>query len=331
LKRDLLITVVAVIIIIAICFGLRAIHPNLTPPAGQSAAEATSSSAPSSSSPTATTAGNGAGAQVVMRVNGQPVTEREFELFLAAAPQQLQQVYASPQGRTMAAQELVKMKVLEQEGDRRGYDKDPQIAAQLGWAKANLTAAHTLQELAPNPSDAEIRAFYDKEKARFTQLQLSHILVAVEGGPVKARSGKTPTPEQGMQKAAMLAQQLKGGADFATLAKQYSDDPQSAERGGDVGQVAAEALPPEIQPVMGLKSGEVSQPIRSSMGIHIFKAGARTVAPFEQVKPFIAQQLRQQKAAAETERLSKTAKVELDPKFFPAPKASPQGADGVRP
>lgn len=61
------------------------------------------------------------------------------------------------------------------------------------------------------------------------------------------------------------------GEDFATLAKQFSEDPLAPE-GGDLGEVQPSKLVPEFETVVGkLKEGEVSEPIRTKVGLHLLK------------------------------------------------------------
>jgi len=86
-----------------------------------------------------------------------------------------------------------------------------------------------------------------------------------------------PTEEQRvLQDALRLRESLQGGADFDALARQFSTAP-SAERGGDLGWLAAASLPDELrQLVADLPDGGVSQPIRTQDGVYLFRRlGAR--------------------------------------------------------
>ena len=118
MKKDIVIAAVAVVIVIALAFGLAALRPNSTP------ATTTAAKDPDA----ARTLGSDT---VVMRVNGDPITEREFNLFLQNAPAEGRQFYGSPAGRRALADELVKLKVLEQEAKRMGIADDPEVKAQI--------------------------------------------------------------------------------------------------------------------------------------------------------------------------------------------------------
>jgi peptidyl-prolyl cis-trans isomerase SurA len=87
------------------------------------------------------------------------------------------------------------------------------------------------------------------------------------------RTESENTAEQMKQKTDSLYQLLKNGADFEKLAKQYSDDRQSAERGGDMGWIETGRLPVEFEDAaFNLKNnGELSSVIKTSFGYHILK------------------------------------------------------------
>ncbi|MFH1386523.1 MAG: peptidylprolyl isomerase [bacterium] len=86
------------------------------------------------------------------------------------------------------------------------------------------------------------------------EIRASHLLVSTEA------------------EAKQLLAQIKGGADFAALAKKYSLDPGTANKGGDLGYFTIGAMVPEFEKVsFSLKPGEVSQPIKTAFGYHIIK------------------------------------------------------------
>jgi parvulin-like peptidyl-prolyl isomerase len=262
---------------------------------------------------------------VVMRVNGEPVTEKEFNRFIEQAPAEQQAMLASPQGRQMVAQELVKVKALEQEGRKLGLDQSPDVRNQVGMIEAQLVAAKAVEKLVGTPTEQELRAAFEKERPNMETVELSHILVAYQGGQVPPRSGQPLTVEQAMQKANAIAERLRGGADFAQMAAAVSDETNSAQQGGSLGAVPLTALPADMAPaVANLRTGQVSGPVRSGFGIHIFKAGKRESRKFEELRPMLEQRLKQERAQGVVTRTVAAAKVDRDPKFFGAPAAQPQ-------
>ena len=317
MKKDIVIAAVAIVIVAAVAFGLAAVRPNRPPTPSQPFASGEEKAAGT------------AGDAVIMNVNGQPVSEKEFELFVMSAPEEARQFYMTPAGRRALADELVKLKVLEQEGKRLGIPDDPDVRLQLAMARAQITAGRTLEKISDEKLEARIRSEYEKEKAG--AISLRHILIAYEGSQVPARGGqKPPTPDEAMKKAQAIAAKLKAGADFAETAKAESDDEQSGAQGGMLGPARPEALPPDIAAVVRtMKAGQTSQPVRTQFGIHIFKVEQPSL---EDLRPMIRQRVRQEVAAAEVDRLQKAAKVDLDPKFFPpVPQAPAQAPAAVPP
>ena len=121
-----------------------------------------------------------------------------------------------------------------------------------------------------------------------------------------------------MEKARGIVARLRAGADFIKVAAAESDDQNTAPDGGNLGPVNVGALPKALDDVaMKLKPGEVSDPIGSDLGIHIFKAGERKSMPYnDQVKQGLAAVIEQRDVRDTITRLQKQAKVDLDPKFF---------------
>ncbi len=143
---------------------------------------------------------------------------------------------------------------------------------------------------APAVDEAELRKRYEADTARFSTEQrlASHILISVPAGADAA------TQKAAEDKAAKLAEQAKApGADFAALAKANSQDPGSAENGGDLGWVTRGMMVgPFEQALFGIaKPGEVVGPIKSEFGYHVIKlreVKGQSAKPFEDVRAQLA-------------------------------------------
>src|SRR5262249_25722476 len=78
--------------------------------------------------------------------------------------------------------------------------------------------------------------------------------------------------DQAKAKAEAALQRVRGGADFAQVAREVSEDRQTAARGGEIGLLAQGELTPEVdKAVFGLKPGEGTGPVRTPLGFHVFK------------------------------------------------------------
>jgi peptidyl-prolyl cis-trans isomerase C len=322
LRKDIVIAIAGIAIVAAICFGLAIWKSDMKP----------FSSLRSSTASTSSTSTIGPD-HVIMHVNGDAVTEAEFAAAYSQLPQEMQQQFASEAGKQAFAEQMVRLKILEQEGRKMGVEKDPKVAGQLAADHTNIIAAAAAQKLLPPPNPAAVQKFYDENKRNFEATELSHILVAYEGGAVPPRNGKPLSQRDALKKAQAISQQAKAGADFAKLARELSDDASSAEKGGVLGPFSPGMLPPEIEShVTQLQPGQVSDPVPSRYGVHIFKVGAHTSQPLDQVRPAITRRVQQQATLDKVEQMRKAAKVDFDPKFFPeAAKATPTAPPAAAP
>lgn len=320
MKKDGAIALIAVLVIGGITYGLAAMRPPYLP---------------TKSTPFSTiTVGKTDLRHVVMRVNGEPVTEEEFQAAFDAMPEDMKRQFASAPGKQAFAEQLIRLKLLEQEGRRMGIDRDPKVAGQIASERTTILANATAEKIVGNPTDEAIQRFYNANQQKFQAIDVSHILIAYRGGAVPPRSGQPLSEQDAMNRARAVYQQVKGGADFAATAQQFSDDPGSAAQGGKLGSFGRGMLPKEIEArVFALKKGEISEPLPSRFGIHIFKVTGFSLAALRDVTGGISRHVKQQNMFDRVEALRKVAKVDFDPKFFPEAKDWPGAptAPGKRP
>lgn len=319
MKKDIVVATIAALLVIVACFALAMVRPDrpLTPSHPFVAESAAAAARPKPEG------------KVVMHINGEPITQKEFEAFVLNAPEEARMFYTSPDGRRYLAEELIKLKVLQQEAEKRGLDKKPEVRSQLELVRAQIMASKALQAVVTERVDERIKAEYAKDKS--TALGLRHILVSYQGAAIPARDPKKPalTVEQAMQKANGIVAQLRGGADFSRMAFDVSDDTQSASQGGEIGATTPDQLPPDIgAAVKKLKPGQISDPVKTQFGVHIFKVETPTL---EQMRPALTQKLQQQVAKETLEQLRKGATVDFDPSYFPQPKPGAEPAAVPRP
>lgn len=145
-------------------------------------------------------------------------------------------------------------------------------------------------------SEEELRRLYEQESARYTvpeSRRAAHILIALSPQADEAEAARA------LEKAQELAKQLRAGADFAAHARRYSQDTDSAARGGDLGDIRRGMLPRELeQAVFALASGGISEPVRTQYGFHIVKLTGHVPEkrqPFEAVRPELVKLVRSRK------------------------------------
>ncbi len=119
---------------------------------------------------------------------------------------------------------------------------------------------------------AEVREFYEQNKdsipSRPPMAQLAHILIRIKPSQKQIDEAK--------ERANKIYQRLKNGEDFATLAMQYSDDPNTRDLGGDLGYIRlSEIQDPIASIIKNLEPGEISEPYYDELGFHIFRVDDR--------------------------------------------------------
>lgn len=151
--------------------------------------------------------------------------------------------------------------------------------------------------------DADVEAFYRQNQSQYTtpaQVRASHILLKTEG---KDESAVRARAEE------VLRQAKAPGADFEALAKQYSEDESNKDRGGDLDYFGRGRMVPEFEAAaFAMKSGEVSDLVKTSFGFHIIKvvdSQPEVVRQLADVRDEIVDQLRWQKAQQEAESIAK--------------------------
>ncbi|HXL21221.1 MAG TPA: peptidylprolyl isomerase [Candidatus Dormibacteraeota bacterium] len=136
-------------------------------------------------------------------------------------------------------------------------------------------------------TDQDINDFYRANQAQFNvaepRYHIAQILVTPrKEKELRNRKNDDATNEaEAQRKVKMLMDRLNSGADFSQLAMDYSEDVSTAATGGDLGYIPESGLnPPQVDPalkktVLGLKPGQVSEPLVSKDGVHILKLISR--------------------------------------------------------
>ena len=139
-------------------------------------------------------------------------------------------------------------------------------------------------------TDQDVTDFYNSNRNQFNvaeaQYRISQIVITPhKDSQVRNRKNDDATNDaEAQRKAKMLQDKLNSGADFAQLAMDYSEDPNTAATGGDLGYIPESSLnAPQTDPmlkkaVVGLKPGQVSPPIQLRDSIRILKLVAREAA-----------------------------------------------------
>jgi peptidyl-prolyl cis-trans isomerase C len=230
-------------------------------------------------------------------------------------------------------QELAKLK--EQVGDQArssGQDMSNQEAYEQALKQNNITEEQLREDIRENlpvqevqkrvagdaePSDDEIQNYYEKNKeAQFTtpeQRCVRHILFNKDQ----------------KEKAKDVKQQLENGGDFAKLAKENSQDPGSAAKGGDLGCLGkGETVPEFEQAAFGAERGEIVGPVQTEFGYHILQVTdvkPEQTRSLQEVESQIRSQLATEKQSEAFNKWIEEQKKERDVKYLKGYEPPDQG------
>jgi peptidyl-prolyl cis-trans isomerase D len=157
-------------------------------------------------------------------------------------------------------------------------------------------------------SDDDIKSYYDQNIKNYStdeQRRASHILIKVDKGASSADQAAAKAKAE-----EVLALVRKDPANFAALAKQYSQDEGSAENGGDLDYFGKGMMVKPFEEVaFKLKKGEISDLVKSDFGYHIIELTdikPATVKPLDEVKAQISEEIKKQKASKKMSEMAET-------------------------
>lgn len=154
-------------------------------------------------------------------------------------------------------------------------------------------------------TDKEVTQFYNDNKASFNfpepRVHMAQILVTPRPDPTvrNLKGDKATTDDQAKKKILLLEARARGGEDFAMLAQNFSEDPNTASNGGDLGFIGESALDkanPDLRKmVMAMQPGQVSNPLKTEEGYRILKVISKEPAGQREVTdPRVQQSIRDQ-------------------------------------
>ena len=284
--------------------------------------------------------------KTLVDVDGRKITEGDLE-FLGSLNPNIAAQLSTPFGQKQILDNLVEQEILYQAAKKEGLDHYKEVQAKIDLYKKVIMA----QAFVENSMEKQAQEYYDKNQKEFERLRLSDIVIRY-ASPEEMRAAKKAknpnAPKRMEQEALKLANQIydkiKAGETFADAAKQYSEDPQAKENGGDLGFVSREdpkmtrrGLSPLLDKAFSMKVSEIAGPIKTANGYHIITVTQPAEqAPFEEVKMQVMFKIRgdaKNKILADLKTNSKVVYAEeLKPQEAPAQQApsapeAPQGQD----
>lgn len=234
---------------------------------------------------------------VVAIVEGRKLTARELENMLTAMGPQAQQNFNNNRKEFLRQFGLLMKLASLAEQNKLQYESP--YRERLEFARMQILMQAEVDKAAGEVgvTAEQQRKYYETNKDRYTFAKIKVIYIPYAPTSSTSSGGKRILNEtEARAKAEDLVKQLRSGADFAKLAAEHSEDPTSAQKGGDFGVVRrSDNVPDAIKnTVFALKPGEVSDPVKQPNGFYIFRVEQAGVEPFDQVKNEIFETLREQ-------------------------------------
>jgi len=254
--------------------------------------------------------------------------EKEIGQQLRQAPQ-MQPFFASKEGQKQFLDRIARRELLLQEAEKRKMGETPDVAEQVANLRRELMIRALVQDEIGNKvkvEDKDVEEYFKAHPDEFLgdTVHLRHIVVKNEdeAKDIKARLAKNES--------------------FDDLAKKYSQDSATAAKGGDLGFLSREQVLPEFaRAAFSLKSGEVSDPVKTPFGFHVIKLIERKAgqpASLDQVKGQLQRRLTEERQSQRFQtwmkELESGAKITKDESLLPvgkfgqaapAPQAPPPG------
>ena len=241
--------------------------------------------------------------KVLASVNGETITEKDYEDYLRARQAQQPPIPDKEKEKKVVLDEMVNRVLLVHSAVDQKVDQELDVYFQIKRQRENVLARAMLRKyLKDNPiSDDEVQKRFEQEmqKADKNEYRARHILVRSE------------------EEAKEIIAQLKKGASFNALAQKKSIDVRSGKQGGDLSWFSQDVIVPEFfNAVTTMKKGEISQePVKSDFGFHVIKAEGsrpRKMPTFDQAKGNIRQLVQQERVDALVKSLKDKGKVKIN-------------------
>lgn len=235
----------------------------------------------------------------VAKVNGVTIPQSRADILVKEMSSQGRP--DTPEMRDAIKQELINREIVAQEAVKKGLDKRAEVVTQIELQRqAVLINAYLQDYLKANPvTDDAVKKEYERVKASSggREYKVRHILLENE------------------DEAKQVTAQLKKGASFEKLAAEKSKDQGSKDRGGDLDWATpARYVPTFGQAITKLKKGQMTDaPVQTQFGWHVIRVDDERPSKFpafDEVKPQIEQQLRQQTVNKAFTDLRAKAKIE---------------------
>ncbi len=268
---------------------------------------------------------------VVLTIGATKITAKEVEDFVGALPPQYRAYFAGP-GKPQVPDLILRNKLLAQEAERRGLDKNGDVPLKLQIARESiLVAAVEAQIESENPVTEEVAAQYlNDNKSTFEEARVKRIIIAHKSSIPTSTAQDLPPKEEALAKANEIHKKLAEGGDFEELAAKFSSDMLTSGKGGNMGFVRRASLqmnqapqqgripvaPPVEEVIFSIPVGSISDVIDAPFGFEIIKVEERRIPKVADVKKEIVTRIRTAKMADLLKGLKEKTQIKVEQGYF---------------
>ncbi len=260
---------------------------------------------------------------VVAEIDGKKYTAAQIDALIKVFPAQMQGQVRADLKRAVGYALL--MQYLSGEAEKANLDKESPLKETLAYQRMGALSQAEINrvrnvEIKVTPED-EMK-YYKENPDKYKEAKVKAIYVSFSAVPPKnppPDGKKVLTEAEAKTKIEDLRKQIAAGADFAQVAKENSDDKDSASKGGDFGTIKRNSPygEPLKKAVFDLKPGGMTEPIRQPNGYYLIRLEEARVLPYDEVRTQIYEELKQKGFNDYMQNVQKRFEVKVEnPAFF---------------
>ena len=258
--------------------------------------------------------------EILARVGNKNITKADIEALISFYPANQQAIIRmDPKNEEALLNNYVTILVVAETARRQGFDKEKNMRKQIQILSDEHLAKGYVQKNVLSKvkvTDKDVEEYYKNHPKEFEKpetVKARHILIGFKGDMTEDQKKEL------RKKAEDVLKKAKGGDDFAQLASEYSDDPGSKTKGGELGYFPKGNMVPEFEnAAFNLKPGEISNVIETPYGYHIIKVEDKKAGEMpafdsikEQVRVKATQDAEQKKINEFIEKAKKDTKATI--------------------
>ena len=277
----------------------------------------------------------------IAHLGARKVTYGEFSRWLKVmVGARAESLRKNPASRFQAQKQYLELVVLSAKGQQEKLQNTKAFQSTLAALKMQAFArvlldedragsdAQKIKEQAENPTDAEVKVYFEANKDRYAtpeRFTARHILVGLKGAAGLGDKGFSD--EEAKARVAKVQEELKAGKKLEDLAKEYSDDPGSKNNGGLYKDIPYGRFAKEFEEAVRTQElGVVGGPVKTPFGYHFIQVESRSPrqeGDFETLKDSIRKQMVPERRERLTREFIEQSKEDVGFREGSAPAAAP--------